>query len=303
MKKLTQLDFINRANLVHNYKYDYSKVKYKTMKDKVIIVCPIHGEFNQSPSSHLHQKNGCPLCGAKQTAASHKQTQEEFITKVAKLHHGKYNYSKVNYVDMDTYITIICPFHGEFKQSPRNHMKHGCYKCSSVYPLTTEDFINRANLVHNYKYIYSLVEYKNMNEPVIIICPIHGEFSQVAINHLQGNGCPICSSSKGELEIKKYLDKYKINYIQQYCFNDCKYIRLLPFDFYLPDYNICIEYDGEQHFKAIDYFGGEENFVKVRNHDGIKTNFCKQNDIRLIRIPYYEKGNIKNILNKELYIF
>lgn len=182
-------------------------------------------------------------------------------------------------------------------------MKHGCYKCSSVYPLTTEDFINRANLVHNYKYIYSLVEYKNMNEPVIIICPIHGEFSQVALNHLQGNGCSICNSSKGELIIKKYLDKYKINYIQQYCFNDCKYIRLLPFDFYLPDYNICIEYDGEQHFKAIDYFGGEENFVKVRNHDGIKTNFCKQNDIRLIRIPYYEKGNIENILNKELYIF
>ena len=109
-------------------------------------------------------------------------------------------------------------------------------------------------------------------------------------------GCPICKSSKGEIEVKRILDEKSIKYIQQKKFDECKNIRILPFDFYLPENNICIEYDGRQHFEPIKMFGGNKAFKIRTENDKIKNQYCYDNGIKLIRIPYWEKDNISNIL-------
>ena len=118
-------EFIQKAHKVHGDKYDYSKVEYDGYKTKVCIICPKHGEFWQTPNSHLNG-NGCPKCkGEKQTC-----TTDEFIAKAKKIHGDKYDYSKVEYVNNHTKVCIICPEHGEFWQIPSSHLQgKGCPKC------------------------------------------------------------------------------------------------------------------------------------------------------------------------------
>jgi len=150
-------------------------------------------------------------------------------------------------------------------------------------------FFTLANEIHQHKYDYSCSDYINMNTPIDIICPIHGIFSQKPSGHIyNSNGCPICNESKGERIIKNLFETNNISYEQQKTFEDCKNIKVLPFDFYLPEYNICIEYDGEQHFRAYKIFGGEDKLEKRIFLDKIKTKYCETNDIKLIRIKYDE---------------
>ena len=151
----------------------------------------------------------------------------------------------------------------------------GCSFCFGTKKSTTEEFIEKAKKVHYDKYDYSLVNYIKNNKKVKIICKKHGVFAQSPINHMNG-GCPICRASKCELKIFKYLKNKEIYFENQYYFKTCRNALPLPFDFYLPDHNCCIEYDGIQHFKSIDFFGGEEEFKIRRNNDNIKNNFCQK---------------------------
>ena len=115
-------------------------------------------------------------------------------------------------------------------------------------------------------------------------------------------GC-LRHKSKGELRIKNYLEKKSFLFEEQKTFNDCvnpKTNALLKFDFYLPNYNYCIEYDGEQHFKIIDHFGGKEEFIERQYRDNLKNQYCKDNNIKLIRIPYWDYNNIEKILDKNI---
>lgn len=158
--------------------------------------------------------------------------------------------------------------------------------------LTNKEFITKANIKHNYLYDYSITNYDGSSNKVDIICKKHGTFSQVANTHLSGCGCPKCNNSIGELIIEDYLLRNNINFIEQYKFDECFNRSKLPFDFYLPDFNTCIEYDGEFHYKDF----GFNDLESQKNNDNIKNNFCKKNNIRLIRIPYTEKDNISEIL-------
>ena len=164
--------------------------------------------------------------------------------------------------------------------------------------LTTKKFITRAKKIHGNKYNYSKVKYINNREKVCIVCSKHGEFWQSPDKHTSGSGCPVCSSSKGEWEISKWLLKNKIKVIPQFTLRGCKNVNPLPFDFYLPEYNILIEYDGEEHYKPIEFFGGEKNYKKRKNNDKIKTEFCTEFSYNLLRIPYWEKENINEILKQ-----
>lgn len=119
-------------------------------------------------------------------------------------------------------------------------------------------------------------------------------------NLKQNQGCPMCSESKGEKTIRLYLEKNKIDFIQEYRFDDCKHKLQLPFDFYIPSKNLCIEFDGKQHFEVNDYFGGEKEFKETQIRDKIKNDYCRENDINLLRIPYYEIDNIEDILDENL---
>lgn len=113
----------------------------------------------------------------------------------------------------------------------------------------------------------------------------------------QNHSCPVCNESKGEKAIREYLENNNIEFEQEYRFENCRNINLLPFDFYIPSKNLCIEFDGEQHYRAFEYFGGEESFILTKIRDEIKNNYCKDNNIKLIRIPYWELDNVDRVLD------
>jgi hypothetical protein len=185
MKRLTTEQFIEKAKAVHGDKYDYSLVDYRNAKTKVKIICPEHGSFEQTPNNHL-SGNNCPKCSDK------KLNTEEFIEKARNVHGDRYNYSIVVYNNKQTKVKIICPIHGDFEQRPDSHLNgNGCPHCGRK-TKTTKTFIRESNIVHNDKYNYSLVEYKNNSIKVKIICPEHGSFEQTPSNHLSGKGCPKC---------------------------------------------------------------------------------------------------------------
>lgn len=230
--------FITKAKENHGDKYDYSKIEYIDAHTKVCIICPKHGEFWITPNSHLNG-SGCPECGRNK-----KMTTEAFIKKAKQIHGDKYDYSKVEYINANTKVCIICPIHGEFWVSPANHLRErGCHKCRSrknivssyeiskpmpIKKHTKETFFEKAKKIHGDKYDYSKVNYKNNKTKVCIICPIHGEFWQRPDHHLHGQGCKKCSDlirfenkkvyqedwikAADELHHHKY-DYSKINYI------------------------------------------------------------------------------------------
>lgn len=120
----------------------------------------------------------------------------QFIKKAKQVHSDKYDYSKVEYVNANTKVCIICPKHGEFWQIPRRHIQgSNCNKCTHHYTRTTTEFIQEAKKVHGDKYDYSKTEYVDTNTKVCILCPIHGEFWQLPPNHLKGKGCRKCGGT------------------------------------------------------------------------------------------------------------
>ena len=189
MRKLTTQEFIDRARAVHGDKYCYDSVIYQGNHIKVCIHCPDHEMFQQTPGNHL-KGYGCPSCvGLK------KHTNESFIEKAINIHGYTYDYSLVQYVNTMTKVCIICPEHGEFSQTPNNHLSGiGCPVCANK-KRTNNSFIEKAIEVHGHKYNYSAVQYVNKQTKVKIICPEHGVFEQVPSNHLTGHSCPGCAKT------------------------------------------------------------------------------------------------------------
>jgi hypothetical protein len=181
-------EFIQKAKLVHGDKYNYSKVEYINNHTKVTIICPKHGEFKQQPANHLNNM-GCPKC-----VGNIKLTTTDFLSKAKEIHGDKYDYSKVEYVGIFNHVKIICPIHGEFEQTPRQHLKgRGCYKCGGTQKYTQNEYVIKAKELHGDKYDYSKVNYLGGRKDIIIICPKHGEFKQKAGQHIHGSGCPNCA--------------------------------------------------------------------------------------------------------------
>lgn len=193
----TGSNFIQKAQAVHGNKYNYSMVEYTTNKNKVHIICPEHGGFWQRPYSHLRGV-GCPICGRLKANKAETDTRDIFIQKAKLVHGDKYDYGKVEYINSQTKVTIICPEHGEFIQAPAMHLSgNGCPKCGRIYArkantFSADTFIAKAKKVHGTTYDYSKVQYVNSRTKVILVCPEHGEFLQAPHKHLLGQGCPKC---------------------------------------------------------------------------------------------------------------
>ena len=293
-KRNTTEEFIEKAKKVHGDKYDYSKVEYINSQTKVCIICPEHGEFWQKPNGHLNGM-GCDKCGGTKTL-----TTEDFIEKSIKVHGDKYDYSKVEYINYQTKVCIICPEHGEFWQTPHLHLRGTecpkCFKNGRNIPYTTEEFIKKAKEVHGNKYDYSKTVYNRCKNKIIITCPKHGEFEQKAYLHISGRGCPICKESNMEKKCRKFLVENKIRFKSQHTFYWLQYKSHLYLDFYLPDYNIAIECQGEQHFKPVG-FGSKsndiinENFIKTQKRDKLKRDLCEKHGIKIIYINFDEDIN------------
>ncbi len=306
--KLNIEDFVNRSTSIHNGLYDYSFVNYINNTTKVKIICPKHGIFEQTPKNHL-KGSGCKECGKIKCIDSKKITTKEFILKSERIHNDKYDYSNVVVNGVRNKIKIICPIHGEFNQEAHKHLSgHGCKKCTITNnyhftKMSNEEFVSKSQEIHGDIYNYSFSLYKGSKELVDIECKKHGVFKQYAGVHILGHGCPSCSQSKGEKEISKTLKSLDINFIEQKTFNEClnnKTGRFLKFDFYVPCKNLLIEYDGEQHFKSIDFFGGTKELENRQNLDKIKNRYAIDNGFKLLRIPYYEKENISKIIQQNV---
>ena len=298
----TTKQFIKEAKKVHGNKYDYSKTKYTLCDNNVIIICKKHGEFSQRATRHL-SGGGCKKCQYDNLPQNNPCTSQRLIEKFIEVHSNTYDYSKVVSGSQKTSVKIICKKHGEFKQKICYHIKgSGCPICTEDKSrLSHYEFLKRAVPIHGNKYTY-LTEYKNSITKMKMKCNVCNKiFYQIPGNHLNlSHGCPYCKQSKGELKIEKYLEQNNIKFEIQKRFKKCKNKRPLPFDFYLPTYNICIEYDGRQHYQIIEYFDGKNGFNKRKHNDNIKTKYCLKNNIDLLRIPYTEFKNIENVLQNRL---
>jgi very-short-patch-repair endonuclease len=194
MKKKTLEEFKKESKKIHGDKYDYSLVEYVSNSVKVNIICPIHGSFMKRPTKHVNGGQGCPKCVSEELGNKQRKTIDKFVSESKKIHGDKYDYSLVEYVTNRTKVNIICPVHGEFEQTPGNHLKgKGCRYCGGTSKMDTNQFIHKAKLIHGDKYDYKNTKYVNSQTKVNITCPVHGEFEQTPNNHLSKNqGCYTC---------------------------------------------------------------------------------------------------------------
>jgi len=228
--------YIERAVKVHGNTYDYSKTNFIDGKTKVIIICKTHGEFQMLPYMHIYgQKSGCKKCAIIRISAERTGNTEDFIRKAKgdPGQHGEtYDYSKTNYVDCNTNVIIICRIHGEFLQLPRSHLKgSGCRLCGEISRISkrkgnTEKFIIDAKEIHGETFDYSKTIYEYCNTNVIIICKIHGEFSQTPESHLKGHGCIDCYNDRQRSNTAEFIKKSEeIHGIGTYDYSKTNYIN------------------------------------------------------------------------------
>jgi hypothetical protein len=207
-KKLTTEIFIDRAQEIHKDLYSYTKSKYVNSRTNIIITCNKHGDFTIRPDHHIGiRKSGCPKCG------SNILTQNEFIEKSNKIHNNIYDYSKTNYTLAKIKVTIICDKHGEFIQTPQKHLAgQGCPYCNrseicGAKRMTTEQFIEKSNKIHNNRYNYSKTKYVLAKDKVIVNCKKHGDFEITPDSHLNGCGCNKCGFNTS-LAADKWLESF-----------------------------------------------------------------------------------------------
>lgn len=297
-KDKTQI-FIDKAKKVWGDTFfDYKDVVY--VKNDIPIILWYNGiKIKQTPKHHLAHHLPIELSEKK------KHNNDELIKKFIKKHNGKYSYGDFVYKNAkEKNIPVYCPIigendkpHGWWFVNATNHLSGcGCPKCKSeklshFFASNAEDFINKAIKVHGDKYDYSKVNYINNKTDVLITCKEHGDFYQSPHNHLQGKGCPFCKESHLENVVKQSLFEHKITFEYQKRF---KWLGLQSLDFYLPDYKIAIECQGEQHYKEGHF---NESLSEQIKRDNEKKEKCKHNGIQILYFASekYDKNVINNI--------
>ncbi len=270
-KRVTHEEFIVRANNKHNFFYKYVE-KYLTMHTKININCPTHGIFTQEPCNHL-QGRGCPKCAAKGRPLS---TNKFVLTSFFQTHGSFYNYDKMKFIGMLNEIIIVCPTHGDFNQTPANHIRgSGCPKCANEsLILEREQVVLNFNKVHFGLYRYNNLVYINSMTEVEITCSIHGAFWLKPNYHLQGQGCPKCLTSGFRIDrpaILYYLidltcGLYKIGISNRTLrerfgskLNEIRVIKIIPFLFGADAKNL----EKELHETHAHYRCDNNNFKEV----------------------------------------
>lgn len=296
MKKYSTEEFIKRAMEIHGSLYLYDQSIYTKSTDKITIICPIHGSFQQLAYEHLRGK-GCKKCATLKTANEQRKTTDSFVNDAVKIHGNKYDYSLTEYINKRTNVKIICSNHGVFEQKPEQHLKgSNCPKCAQearnlARSYDTEQFIQKSKEIHNDKYNYSLVKYISSRKKVKIICEKHGVFEQIAGHHLSGTGCPRCilvkTISNGE---KEWLDSLNVNNLQrQYYLNiDGKKIFV---DGYCSDTNTVYEYYGDYWHGNLNVFNKDDlnksarkTFGELYTNTIVRENKIKKSGYNIVSI-------------------
>jgi hypothetical protein len=225
-KYQTLESFIEKASKIHNNMYDYALVDYKNAHTKVIIICPIHGKFQQTPANHTLGENNCPACSEEKRIQQRTLDVETFVERSNIIHNNKYDYKLVDYKNSTTGVIIICPIHGNFSQLPDTHThgKAGCPKCAGKNQ-TTEDFIEKANIIHNNKYDYAKSIYIDACTKLTITCDKHGDFQQSPNNHIaHQTGCKRCSFDNKKQTTEDFIEKANIIHNNKYDYSLVDYI-------------------------------------------------------------------------------
>lgn len=300
-KKKTNSEFIKEVNELGKGEY-VPLEKYSRSCDRILMKHKVCGTiYKVTPNNFLRGKR-CPTC-------SKWTTPEGFIEKFYKHNHNPYVTLETPFYSYDIPIVVYCSKHNFRSTLMPTSILRGNYLCKYCYgehshKVQTKSLweINRdISRVHGNN-ISLIGDYYNTHTKTIFICnKCHVKFIAEPNSVISGSGCPKCSLSRGEQEISLYLDRHHICYEQQKSFKDCCDIRQLPFDFYLPKDNILIEYDGIQHTKEVEYFGGADKLKTYKKHDKIKNEYARDNGIKLIRIPYQENiTSLNNLLDKLL---
>lgn len=278
--------------------------KYINANTPILHRCKKHNvEWNASPTSVLQGK-GCYMCGYEKISDKFRKTKEQYIIELSTKNPNIEILGE--YFNNNTPTLHRCLIHNvEWMASPSNVLLGGgCRECRSEkigdkLRKSHEKYVEELKLIN--LNIVVIDEYVGAHLPILHRCLVDGyEWEITPHSILLGHGCPKCCESKGEKKVGQWLNDHKIQYISQKKFDDCKDKYSLPFDFYLPEFNCCVEYDGKQHFEAIEWFGGQKSLEYTQKHDAIKNKYCKDNNIKLLRIPYFK--NIEEELNNFLFI-
>ena len=291
--------FIEKSNIIYNNKYDYSLSVYVDNYTPLIIRCPEHDNFKQTPKQHK-KGGGCKKCKNNHNSSLKRKSLEQFIEESNKIHNNFYDYSLAEYVNNKTKLKIICPIHDIFEQTPHQHviLKQECRFCMiDNYKKLKEDFIEQANIKHNNKYDYSLVEYVNNKTKIKIICPVHGVFGQRPDNHLTSNGCKLCGDIIKRIKSITRIEENKLNGYQL-CPNFNKEACKV-FDEIMINENIFIQHamnGGEYYIKELGYwvdgYDKENNVVyefDEEHHFDKHGNLKEKDKIRQKEIEYFLK--------------
>ena len=220
MSKVTNTSlFVEKAKIIHKDFYDYSLTEFAGSVQKVKIICPKHGVFEQTPNNHL-TGYGCSKCGAESTVSKQMVGKDNWVTRAVNIHNDTYDYSMLP-EDMTgrTSVPIVCPTHGVFYQSMNNHTHktkpQGCPCCGrqrvgKSRQLSHEEFVQKAEATHGKKYLYNN-KYDHYHSKITITCPDHGDFQQTPAHHIGGTGCPSCTSYGFSLDKPAILYYLKIN--------------------------------------------------------------------------------------------
>lgn len=303
-----------RGREKYGNRFDYSMSNVNGKDGVIKIKCNICGTvFESTPHNHIGGlQGGCPTCRYNYVAESNKIPFNEFVRRAKEEHGDKYSYHEETYTNISSKTTITCKKHGDFEQYAIAHVNGcGCDYCAresigESLMLNTDIFRQRAKDKYGDRFDLTDTIYNGWDKNVTIKCNTCGEyFEQMPNNFLRGFGCPNCNLSNGETKIKFFLEDCNINFKQQYALpNEVLFCsnKNLFVDFFLPDHNTIIEYNGQQHYKPIGFFGGKERYVQQVERDNSLRQYCKEHKIKLIEIPYTDFDNIENILKKELNI-
>ena len=298
-------DFIEKAKEIHNDFYDYSKAIFNKSSEPITIICPMHGEFLQTPEKHLKGR-GCPKCGVIKRAKKRTYTTETFIEKAKEIHNDFYDYSKTEYLKSKEKVIVTCPLHGDFLISPNKHLcGEGCDECKKdkIRKSLAKDvsfFKEQSFLVHNGKYDYSKSVYKGAKEYVSIIChekdsngKEHGEFLMTPDAHLnQKQGCPKCAKIESQAENEIYEFVCDIIGKENVRKNDRIILKGLELDIYIPSLQIAIEYNGIRWHS--------EMYKDDKSYHLNKLNKCNEHGIALINIFEDEYINNKDLVLQKI---
>lgn len=313
--KLTNQQFIIRAKSIFGDSYEYPE--YVNARTKMLVWCKeCKNNFARFPLDLLRGYS-CPICKENDRKI---KLEQEFIEKAKEIHKNNYNYNYMrgSYYDRYTKIKILCKkCNNIFLQAPSSHLTGaGCPECyQKSKAMSNEEFLLLCDKKYDVPF-YILDKYYNMHKPVRILCSRCGIlFKKSPREHLKGFGCPDCDRktinlddkklrARGEKRIIKFLEKNNIKYKREKVFLDCrnpKTNKCLRFDFYLPERELLIEYDGIHHFQVLwAKWDSEERWEKRKFRDGIKNKYAKDKNIPLLRIPYTKFEEIPQILKGEL---